>query len=1340
MGICLFRQLSFLFIVSLCVLLSQRVMAVACSDIFTNGIQAHATNGKIKLDYHSIITGGSATLTGNTLMDDSGWAACSGSNCIITGTPALTSAPTFVTGNGANGAVNVVYQGTASIASGNYTTVNVEQEGKLTFSSASGSYKTGAMTTKFKSILEFQSGDYWINGNLTLGQETLLRRIASSGTTRIFVNGNVKFDFKVSTSGFASNQLLIYATGTITADNEQALSAYLYAGSHISFGFRSTINGAVSGANYNGAGNEVTINYQGSNLSSADFTPFCTSVAPPVICPAGISSGITGKYYNNRLLTEPSIASRTDAPIDFSWGGAAPGPSGIPADNFSTSWSGYVRITQSGNYRFQTVSDDGVRLYVNGNLVINRWNDHSAATDTTADIPLVAGQAYTIVLEYYENGGDATIRLQWLLPGAATYVAIPGGPTPTLGAGLYECVPVAKPPISSCPSTSKLVAGISGNYFNNQTLTTPATAARLDGPINFDWGTGVPGPTGIGTNNFSVSWNGYVYVTQTGVHRFQTNSDDGVRLTVNGDLLIDQWNDHSATTHTSAAVNLEAGKAYPIKLEYYENAGFAVMQLLWQTPGSASYAAIPIGVNATPVTNAGLYQCNTVAGYIISHSGTGITCAGEVITFTAVDSSGNVITPINGTNLILGSSSTASQWVNGNTVGFDGLVSSVTKILRQPTPATVNIDVLDNNGIKESVDPFITFTDAALKFSNIPTEVAGVVDNNPTLMAIKTDPVTGVCVPQLSGNKTARIAFSCINPTTCVSGQQLTLNNLAAKANNAGATITYNTVTLNFNTSGIASIPLRYTDVGQVQLHAQVDLPGSTNDPAVTLVGNSNSFVVKPYTLAVTGVAQTASPFTANPGTTGAGNGFIVAGEKFTVSVQARNSSGAATPNFGNEIPVAGLSAERNKIQLQMGCPERTNANAAACAARKPDYPTGGGAGNLVIGEDNNGDFMVDPYGPLTAGATIPGVWDEVGSFRLEPSLSGSGYLGQGNVGVITPSGVVGRFYPDKFKLTAPSINNSCGNTFSYMEHPNIRVQFVVEAFNAIGTGAVVKNYDNKNFDFIAANTEHVLKDLNAVLDANANMSNRLIIDNAVKWTQGKLTFDYSTAMFRRLRNTSNDIVVDGPFKNTVKLGVKLLSVDPVKQTMDMNADKKGNCSGDCTAHSLGIFTDVRFGRLRLDSSFGPGSADLPVNFTTEYWSGNSWVINTADSCVAISRNNIFYGASGTPITTDSNLSVALAGGTTTGVYTYIDPVTVKFMSGDARHRFTAPGGSVEDSFPVRINLASYPWLTFDWNQKDGTCNPPLVTSSDECSLKATISFGSYRGHDRVIYWRERFN
>lgn len=1182
---------------------------------------------------------------------------------------------------------------------------------------------------------------------------------ARSGMT--ITGGTLAGNFVMTSNNPAVFSGVTMTSGSISGASTVTIQSGSVLGSGSSSVTVSSTSGAISVNNSIVYGNLTAPNYSTVNVTngssiygtcSPGSTPAnaCGATPPPPLnCPAGIASGISGNYFNNRTLTEPTVGSRSDAPIDFNWSTGAPGVGGVNADSFSVRWTGYVRVTQSGSYRFQTISDDGVRLYVNGNLVIDRWNDHSATTDTTADIPLVAGNAYTIVLEYYENAGDAVIRLQWRLPGAASYVAIPGGPTPTLGAGLYECNPVAAPPVASCPTT--LTAGITGDYFNNQSLTSPVTSRRSDGPINFDWGTGAPGPTGIGANTFSVRWDGYVRVTQSGVHRFQTNSDDGVRLTVNGVVLIDQWNDHSVTTHTSGAVNLIAGNTYPIKLEYYENGGFAVAQLRWQTPGSGSYVDIPRGTGSSPISAAGLYECvSTPASYSFTHNATGITCAAEPVTVEARNTLGVAYNPPAGTLVTLSTTPATGVWVGGNTFTFTGNESSFTKYLRQTAPGVLTIKAESATASNTST---ITFVDTVLRIAlnsalaDIPTQVAS-VNGSAIAKVISTNPKTGVC-EAIVASRTLQtgLGFTCNNPTSCVGGQTFTVNGIQIAANNNAAAVTYNNVNLIFNANGEAPMAINYSDVGQVTLHGRLRIDESGNNPEITISASSNSFIVKPYTLAVTGVAQAVSPFKANTATTSTGNGFIPAGEKFTVNVQSRNALGAITPNFGNEIPVLGVAVERNKIQLDMGCPERDEVSDPVCTLRKPDYPTGGVSGELIIGDDLNGDNIVDvpfPYGALSAGATIPRIWTEVGSFRLEPSLSGTGYLGQGNVPYITPSGVIGRFYPDRFELTPSPIVNSCGTEFSYMEHPNIRVAFSATALNV--ADETVQNYDNQDFNFITAGVEHVLKDLNAVLDASADISNRISVQNIAEWNRGKLSFNDSAAMFKRARNSSNNALVEAPFKSSLQLGVKLLSSDPVAQDEDMQADEVDPCSPNCDAYSLGVFNDIRFGRLRLESAFGSGAADLPVTFITEYWTGSFWAKNTADSCTAITRNNILYDVAETPISTDGNLNVSLSGGTTTGAYASIDSTSVNFNSGDARHRFIAPGGAVEDSFPVRVNLASYPWLTADWNQANNVpsneqCNPlPPTLPDSDCSLRATIGFGQYRGHDRVIYWRERFN
>jgi hypothetical protein len=93
---------------------------------------------------------------------------------------------------------------------------------------------------------------------------------------------------------------------------------------------------------------------------------------------------------------------------------------GVTADNFSVRWTGRVEAPVTGNYRFTTVSADGVRLWVNGQLVVSNWTDHASTTNTSAVIALTSGVRYTIKLEYYDHTGSATMRLQWSYPGQGT--------------------------------------------------------------------------------------------------------------------------------------------------------------------------------------------------------------------------------------------------------------------------------------------------------------------------------------------------------------------------------------------------------------------------------------------------------------------------------------------------------------------------------------------------------------------------------------------------------------------------------------------------------------------------------------------------------------------------------------------------------------------------------------------------------------------------------------------------------------------------------------------------------------------------------------------------------
>jgi hypothetical protein len=121
-------------------------------------------------------------------------------------------------------------------------------------------------------------------------------------------------------------------------------------------------------------------------------------------------TGLNGQYYDNIDFTNLAV-TRTDATVDFNWGSGSPHTS-MGVDTFSVRWTGKVQPQYSGTYTFFTSTDDGVRLWVNNVLLIDKWVNQGT-TEWSGTINLTAGQKYDIRMDYYENGGGAVARLLW---------------------------------------------------------------------------------------------------------------------------------------------------------------------------------------------------------------------------------------------------------------------------------------------------------------------------------------------------------------------------------------------------------------------------------------------------------------------------------------------------------------------------------------------------------------------------------------------------------------------------------------------------------------------------------------------------------------------------------------------------------------------------------------------------------------------------------------------------------------------------------------------------------------------------------------------------------------
>jgi glucose/arabinose dehydrogenase len=120
--------------------------------------------------------------------------------------------------------------------------------------------------------------------------------------------------------------------------------------------------------------------------------------------------------------------------------------------------------------------------------------------------------------------------------------------------------------------------GLRAEYFDNVDLTV-RKFTRIDGNINYDWLTNSPDPR-IGRDTFSARWTGRVMPRFSETYTFSTLSDDGVRLWVNGELIINNWSNHEAT-EDSATITLEANQRYALQLEYYDRSGTALIKLMW---------------------------------------------------------------------------------------------------------------------------------------------------------------------------------------------------------------------------------------------------------------------------------------------------------------------------------------------------------------------------------------------------------------------------------------------------------------------------------------------------------------------------------------------------------------------------------------------------------------------------------------------------------------------------------------------------------------------------------------------------------------------------------------
>jgi fibronectin type 3 domain-containing protein len=252
-------------------------------------------------------------------------------------------------------------------------------------------------------------------------------------------------------------------------------------------------------------------------------------------CPAG---QFNAEYFDNTGLSGDPVTTRCETAIDYNYHDGAPTGVDVGTDNFSARWT-QVQAFSAGEYTFTLNSDDGSRVLVDGQLVLDEWGDHGPAT-ASVTIPLSA-DTHRVVVEYYEHTGGALIQ----------FTEVPAGGQTSCTGSQYQA-----------------------EYFDSNDLSGTPVTVRCEDSIDHDYGTSHPVGVDVGDDNFSVRWTQVHDFGDGGTYDFQATSDDGMMVFLDGQLIIDNGGSHGPQTRT-APVGVPAG-THTLVVEYFELTGGAV--------------------------------------------------------------------------------------------------------------------------------------------------------------------------------------------------------------------------------------------------------------------------------------------------------------------------------------------------------------------------------------------------------------------------------------------------------------------------------------------------------------------------------------------------------------------------------------------------------------------------------------------------------------------------------------------------------------------------------------------------------------------------------------------
>lgn len=292
-----------------------------------------------------------------------------------------------------------------------------------------------------------------------------------------------------------------------------------------------------------------------------DTTPTPRQLASGGDTPTCKAGQFEAHYFDNYcFLGPPRLVTCEDAPLARGWGSGSPGP-GIPVDLWAARWVGNFSFKGDGAYLFEGNADDSIRVMVDDNTIIDDFTAKAGLREAWADL---SDGPHKVTVEFIDYRGDASIDVKWtradLLPTpTATFT-----PTPT---------PSATP--VSCPTDQYLA-----QYYANPSFGgAPDMTLCENAPLARGWSKSPGGR--LGKEEWSARYSGKFNFGTTGRYVFKASADDGVRVALDGRVLLD---DLGGTAGTRWFCTDVTSGLHDVRVDFVQHGGGSSIEVNW-TPG-----------------------------------------------------------------------------------------------------------------------------------------------------------------------------------------------------------------------------------------------------------------------------------------------------------------------------------------------------------------------------------------------------------------------------------------------------------------------------------------------------------------------------------------------------------------------------------------------------------------------------------------------------------------------------------------------------------------------------------------------------------------------------------